>query len=143
MRNSDDIDRACEKLTAFLGNRNQDEVYYHRHSLNCFILSHGAANQLLQVELVHDAGCRAPGIVDLSGTGDFLQLIEGDEVYLSLNHRIGTTKTKFSQWPEDVTNLRRHTATTCNRLLTAACSSDAKWPYPAKACFGIIMNYYG
>ena len=21
-------------------------------------------------------------------------------------------------------------------------SPDAKWPYPAKACFGIIMNFY-
>ena len=40
-------------------------------------------------------------------------------MYLSLNQRIETMKTKLSQWPEDVTTLLRHTTTTCNRLLAA------------------------
>ena len=41
MGNSDDI--ACEELTAFVGNRNEDAVYCHRHSLKRLFGHHGAA----------------------------------------------------------------------------------------------------
>ena len=27
-------------------------------------------------------------------------------------------------------------------ICVAQYSPDAKWPYPAKACFGVIMNFY-
>ena len=43
MGNSDDIDRACEELTAFVGNRNEDAVHYHRHSHKRLFGHHGAA----------------------------------------------------------------------------------------------------
>ena len=28
------------------------------------------------------------------------------------------------------------------RAVVGANSPDAKWPYPAKACVGVIMNFY-
>ena len=131
------------KLTAFRGNRfnvlfwNGAAVYYHRDSFRRFFSHHGTPNRLLQAvkqdldELMHVAGCRALGIVDKLVTGPFWQLFEGDEVYLSLNHRIETMKTKCSQWAE-VATLFSITRTNClmisrpTRTLCTRHSSNSK-----------------
>lgn len=138
-----EVNSKC-KLITFKGNRfnvvfwNGAATYYHKPNFDQFFFSiHGTPNRLLRAvhedlgDVVHLAGCRTLGIIDMLITGPFWCMLENDEPYISLNEHFHHMQIKFQEWAEDARTRRyffppyRFINTVC----TMPCSRKVTTPF--------------